>query len=47
VLALRAGLTVIRLLPPYMITGEDLEFLRAKLDEVLKEVAARRRSGSS
>jgi len=47
VLALRAGLTVIRLLPPYMISGEDLEFLRAKLDEVLKEAAARRQSGSS
>lgn len=39
VLALRAGLTVIRLLPPYMISGEDLEFLRAKLDEALREVA--------
>lgn len=35
VLALRAGLTVLRLLPPYLITREDIEFLEGALDEVL------------
>ncbi len=37
VLALRAGLTVLRLLPPYMISKEDVEHLEEALDEVLKE----------
>ncbi|MCS7132105.1 MAG: aspartate aminotransferase family protein [Aigarchaeota archaeon] len=35
VLALRAGLTVLRLLPPYLITRRDIEFLRGALDGVL------------
>ena len=38
VLALRAGLTVLRFLPPYLITKEDIETLRQALDEVLTKV---------
>jgi len=38
VLALKAGLTVLRFLPPYLITREDIESLRQALDEVLAVV---------
>ena len=42
VLALRAGLTVLRLLPPYMITRQDIEELGKKLNESLKTLASRK-----
>ncbi len=45
VLALRAGLTVLRLLPPYMITGRDIEELGEKLDDSLKTLAAKKPGG--
>ena len=38
VLALKAGLTIVRFLPPYMITKEDVENLKRTLDKVLKEL---------
>ena len=42
VLALKAGLTVLRLLPPYMITYEDMEKLETVIDYAIeKEEAAR------
>ncbi len=40
VLALRAGLTVLRLLPPYMISEKDVEHLEKALNETLKEPLA-------
>jgi acetylornithine/LysW-gamma-L-lysine aminotransferase len=42
VLALRAGLTVLRLLPPYMITRQDIEELGERLDESLRALASRK-----
>jgi acetylornithine/LysW-gamma-L-lysine aminotransferase len=42
VLALRAGLTVLRLLPPYMITRHDIEELGETLNESLKALASRK-----
>ena len=42
VLALRAGLTVLRLLPPYMITRQDIEELEERLNESLKTLASRK-----
>lgn len=45
VLALRAGLTVLRLLPPYMITGRDIEELGEKLNEALEALAAKKPGG--
>lgn len=45
VLALRAGLTVLRLLPPYMITGRDIEELGEKLNDALKMLAVKKPGG--
>ena len=45
VLALKAGLTVVRLLPPYMIGSEDIGLIEEKLSgilQVLKESLLRR-----
>lgn len=42
VLALRAGLTVLRLLPPYMITRQDIEELGEKLNEALKILSSKK-----
>lgn len=42
VLALRAGLTVLRLLPPYMITKQDIQELGEKLGESLKAPASKK-----
>jgi len=38
VLALRAGLTVLRLLPPYLISAPDIEYLRTALHKALERL---------
>jgi len=38
ILALKAGLTVLRFLPPYLINQEDVENLRIKLSETLNNI---------
>ena len=38
ILALKAGLTVLRFLPPYLINQEDVENLRMKLSEALNNI---------
>jgi len=38
ILALKAGLTVLRFLPPYLINREDVESLRIKLSEALNNI---------
>ncbi len=42
VLALKAGLTVLRLLPPYMITREDMEKLEVVIENAIEEEEASR-----
>jgi acetylornithine/LysW-gamma-L-lysine aminotransferase len=44
-LALKAGTTVLRFLPPYMITQEDIEWAVAKVSESLSALKASRTSG--
>jgi len=44
-LALKAGTTVLRLLPPYMITQEDIEWAVARVSESLSALKASRASG--
>jgi acetylornithine/LysW-gamma-L-lysine aminotransferase len=44
-LALKAGTTVLRFLPPYMITQEDIEWAVAKVSESLSALKALRVSG--
>jgi acetylornithine/LysW-gamma-L-lysine aminotransferase len=44
-LALKAGTTVLRFLPPYMITQEDIEWAVAKVSESLSALKASRASG--
>jgi acetylornithine/LysW-gamma-L-lysine aminotransferase len=44
-LALKAGTTVLRFLPPYMITQEDIEWAVAKVSESLSALKALRASG--
>ncbi len=39
IIALKAGLTVLRFLPPYLISDEDLEHLRESLNRVLSRLA--------
>jgi len=47
VLALRAGLTVLRLLPPYLINLRDVEYLENKLLEALDQLKQRQGRDSS
>jgi acetylornithine/LysW-gamma-L-lysine aminotransferase len=44
-LALKAGTTVLRFLPPYMITQEDIEWAVARVSESLSALKASRASG--
>jgi acetylornithine/LysW-gamma-L-lysine aminotransferase len=44
-LALKAGTTVLRFLPPYMITQEDIEWAVARVSESLSAIKASRASG--
>jgi acetylornithine/LysW-gamma-L-lysine aminotransferase len=44
-LALKAGTTVLRFLPPYMITQEDIEWAVARVSESLSALKASRTSG--
>jgi acetylornithine/LysW-gamma-L-lysine aminotransferase len=48
VLALKAGTTVVRLLPPYLITEQDIEFAVDMLEQcIVKELSGRYVSGSA